>query len=76
MPKGIYERTDEHKKKISEARRRYFDEHGRVVPVSEKDNKTEYMRLYQRQWRKNHPHNYRDKARVKRKSLKESINQQ
>ena len=27
MPKGIYPRTEEHKKKIGESRKKYFDEH-------------------------------------------------
>lgn len=27
MPKGIYPRTEEHKKKIGVSRKKYFDEH-------------------------------------------------
>lgn len=63
MPKGIYPRTDEQKRKISESRRRYYDEHGRVVNVNQKDSPEayrEYQRLYQKIWRKKNPHYYRD----------------
>lgn len=68
MPKGIYPRTEEQKRKISESRRRYYDEHGRVVNVNQKDSPEayrEYQRLYQKIWRKKNPHYYRD---LKRKS--------
>lgn len=76
MPKGKYSRTEEHKKKIVEARKRYFDQKGRVVNINQKEDPKGYQREYQRIWRKNHPHYYRDKARAKarrakRKSLKD-----
>lgn len=66
MPKGIYPRTEEHKKKIGESRRRFYDEHGRVVNINQKES-TEayrsYQREYQKIWRKRHPHYYRDLKR-------------
>ena len=70
MPKGIYPRTDEQKRKISESRRRYYDEHGRVVNINQKDSPEayrEYQREYQRIWRKRHKHYYRD-LKIKMKS--------
>ena len=63
MPKGIYPRTEEHKKKIGASRKKYFDEHGRVVNINQKDSPEadrEYQREYQRIWRKKNPHYYRD----------------
>ena len=72
MPKGIYTRTEEQKRKISESRRRYYDQHGRVVNINQKESPEayrEYQRLYQRQWRKRHPHYYRD---IKRNKSQES----
>ena len=72
MPKGIYERSDEQKRKISESRRRYYDEHGRVVNINQKDSPEayrEYQREYQKIWRKKNPHYYRD---IKRNKSQES----
>ena len=70
MPKGIYPRTEEQKRKISESRRRYYDEHGRVVNINQKESPEayrEYQREYQRIWRKRHKHYYRD-LKIKMKS--------
>ena len=63
MPKGIYPRTEEQKRKISESRRRYYDEHGRVVNINQKESPEayrNYQREYQKIWRNRHPHYYRD----------------
>lgn len=71
MPKGIYPRTESHRNKIGAARRRYFDEHGRVVNINQKDSPEayrEYQREYQKIWRKKNPHYYRD---LKRKQSQE-----
>ena len=38
MPKGVYERTESHRKKIGEARRRYYDQNGRVVEIDQRLN--------------------------------------
>lgn len=74
MPKGIYPRTEEQKRKISESRRRYYDEHGRVVNINQKESPEayrEYQRLYQRQWRNRHPNYYRDIKRNKSQEYNE-----
>ena len=68
MPKGIYTRTEEQKRKISESRRRYYDEHGRVVNMNQKESPEayrNYQREYQRIWRKRHKNYYRDLKRKK-----------
>ena len=75
MPKGIYPRTDEQKRKISESRRRYYDEHGRVVNINQKESPEayrEYQRLYQKIYRKRHKHYYRD---LKRKMKSQEYNE-
>ena len=69
MPKGVYPRTEEQKKKIGESRRRFYDEHGRVVEIDQRVNPREYQRLYQKIYRKRHKHYYRD---LKRKQTQES----
>ena len=72
MPKGIYPRTEEQKRKIGESRKRFYDEHGRVVNINQKESPEayrEYQRLYQRLWRKRHKHYYRD---IKRNKSQES----
>lgn len=69
MPKGIYPRTEEQKRKIGESRRRYYDEHGRVVNINQKESPEayrEYQRLYQKIYRKRHKHYYRDLKRKKK----------
>ena len=63
MPKGVYERSEEQKRKIGESRRRYYDEHGRVVDVDQRIDPKGYHKLYQRKWRREHPHYYRDLKR-------------
>lgn len=69
MPKGVYPRTEEHKKKIGVSRKKYYDEHGRVVNINQKESTEayrEYMKAYQKLWRKKHPHYYRDLKRKKK----------
>ena len=66
MPKGVYKRTEQHKKRIGESRKKYFDEHGRVVNINQKESPEayrEYQRLYQQIYRKRHKHYYRDLKR-------------
>lgn len=66
MPKGVYPRTEAHRKKIGEARRRYYDAHGRVVNINQKESPEsyrEYQREYQKIYRKRHKHYYRDLKR-------------
>lgn len=72
MPKGVYKRSEEQKRKISESRKKFYDEHGRVVNVNQKDSPEayrEYQRAYQKLWRKSHPHYYRDLKRKKSQEL-------
>ena len=71
MPKGVYERSEEQKRKIGESRRRYYDEHGRVVDVDQRIDPKGYHKLYQRKWRREHPHYYRD---LKRKMKSQESN--
>lgn len=59
MPKGIYERTEEHKRKISESRKKYFDEHGRVVEIDQRVDYRSYIREYQKLWRARHSEYYK-----------------
>lgn len=69
MPKGVYERSEEQKRKISESRIRYYDEHGRVVNINQNDSPEayrEYMKAYQKLWRKKNTHYYRDLKRKKK----------
>ena len=73
MPKGIYPRTEDHKKRIGESRKRFYDEHGRVVNINQKESPEayrEYQREYQKIWRKKNPHYYRDLKR-KQKEVEE-----
>ena len=81
MPKGIYPRTEEQKRKISESRRRYYDEHGRVVNINQKESPESYrnyQREYQRIWRKRHKNYYRDLKRKSQESnyMKKSLKQE
>lgn len=69
MPKGVYERSEEQKRKIGESRKRFYDKHGRVVPINQKESPEayrEYMKAYQKLWRKKNPHYYRDLKRKKK----------
>ena len=79
MPKGVYTRTNEQKKKISEARKKYFDQKGRAVDIDQREDPRGYQREYQRQWRAKHPHYYRDiarkKAQLKKRKTINNINQ-
>ena len=71
MPKGIYPRTEEQKRKIGESRKKYFDEHGRVVNINQKESPEayrNYQREYQKIWRKRHKHYYRDLRRKKKEA--------
>lgn len=54
MPKGKYIRTEEQKKKIGESRRRFYDEHGRVVEIDQRVEPRSYQREYQKIWRASH----------------------
>ena len=84
MPKGVYERSEEQKRKISESRKRFYDEHGRVVNINQKESPEayrEYMKAYQKLWRARHKHYYRDlKRKIKsqesnymKKTLKQEV---
>lgn len=59
MPKGIYERTEEHKRKISESRKKYFDDHGRVVEIDQRVDPRSYRREYQKLFRARHSEYYK-----------------
>ena len=62
MPKGVYPRSEEHKRKIGQSRKRYFDEHGRVVEINQKESPEayrEYMKSYQKLWRASHSGYYK-----------------
>lgn len=66
MPKGVYERSEQQKKRIGESRKKYFDKHGRVVNINQKESPEayrEYQRLYQQIYRKRHKNYYRDLKR-------------
>ena len=63
MPKGIYPRTEQHRKKIGEARKKFFDKHGRVVEIDQRVDPRSYRREYQKLYRKRFPHYYRDLKR-------------
>lgn len=65
MPKGVYPRTEQQKKRIGESRKRFYDEHGRVVEIDQRVDRRSYQREYQKIWRKRHPHYYRDFKRKK-----------
>ena len=66
MPKGIYPRTDEQKRKIGESRKRFYDQHGRVVEIDQRVDSRSYQREYQKIWRKRHKNYYRDLKRKKK----------
>ena len=71
MPKGVYERSEEQKRKIGESRKRFYDKHGRVVNINQKDSPEayrEYQREYQKIYRKRHKHYYRDLKRKKKEA--------
>ena len=63
MPKGVYKHTEEQNRKIGEARKRYFDKHGRVVEIDQRVDRRSYQREYQKIYRKRHKHYYRDLKR-------------
>lgn len=65
MPTGVYVRTEEHKRNISEGRKRYYDEHGRVVEIDQKKDYTSYQREYQRIYRQTHKEYFRAYAKKK-----------
>lgn len=50
MPRGKYIRTEEQKRKISEARKKYYDDIGRVVEIDQRKNPKEYFAEYQRKY--------------------------
>ena len=66
---GVYVRSEEQKRKIGESRKKFYDEHGRVVEIDQRLDHRSYNREYQKIWRKKNPHYYRD---LKRNKLKEA----
>ena len=71
MPKGVYKRSEQQKKRIGESRKKFYDKNGRVVNINQKDSPEayrEYMKAYQKLWRKRHPHYYRDLKRKKKEA--------
>lgn len=85
--------SEEHRRKIGEARKKWFAEHPEEkeklkkaakkwwkehrlemitsgIETSQLEDYTSYQREFQKQWRKKHPHYYRDLQR-KRKANKE-----
>ncbi len=71
MPKGVYKHTEEQNRRIGEARKKFYDQHGRVVNINQKESPEayrEYQRLYQKLWRKRHKHYYRDLKRKKKEA--------
>jgi hypothetical protein len=63
MPKGVYVRTEEHKRNISEGRKRYYDEHGRVVEIDQREDYASYQREYQKIYRQTHKEYYKAYAK-------------
>lgn len=86
--------TEEHRKNISKARKKWLAEHpedkekhGKVVKkwwkehrqemitsgieISQTEDYTAYQREFQKQWRKKHPHYYRDLQRKRKAKKKE-----
>lgn len=63
MPTGVYVRTEEHKRNISEGRKRYYDEHGRKVEIDQREDYTSYQREYQRIYRQTHKEYYKAYAK-------------
>ena len=53
--KAGYKHTEEEKEKLRIARQKYLDKVGTLLGISEKENKKEYMKLYQRRWRERTP---------------------
>ena len=73
MPKGKYPKSEEQKRKIGASRKKFYDEHGRVVNINQKESPEayrEYQREYQRLWRKKHKHYYRELKRKKKEMKK------
>ena len=66
MPKGKYPKSEEQKRKIGASRKKFYDEHGRIVEIDQRVNYREYQRLYQQIYRKRHKHYYRDLKRKKK----------
>jgi hypothetical protein len=60
-----YKHTEEEKEKLRIARQKYLEKVGTVLGIREKDNKTEYMRAYQKLWRAKHPEYYRSRYKKK-----------
>lgn len=71
--KAGYKHTPEEKEKLRIARQKYLEKNGTLLGISEKDNKTEYMRLYQRQWRAKNPDYYRSRYKKKNLTVKEEM---
>lgn len=71
--KAGYKHTEEEKEKLRIARQKYLEKVGTVLGISEKDNKTEYMRLYHRQWRAKNPEYYRSRYKKKNEIIGEDM---
>ena len=68
-----YKHTEEEKEKLRIARQKYLEKVGTVLGISEKDNKKEYMKAYQRRYRQLHPEYYRSRYKKKNEIIVESM---
>lgn len=71
--KAGYKHTPEEKEKLRIARQKYLEKVGTVLGISEKDNKKEYMKAYQRRYRQLHPEYYRSRYKKKNEIIKEDM---
>lgn len=76
MPTGVYVRTEENKRNISEGRKRYYDEHGRVVEIDQREDYKSYQREYQRIYRQTHKEYYKAYAKKRWLEKKNKKNQE
>ena len=68
-----YKHTEEEKEKLRIARQKYLENNGTLLGISEKDNKTEYMKVYQRLWRAKNPDYYRSRYKKKSEMIGEEM---
>lgn len=68
-----YKHTEEEKEKLRIARQKYLEKNGTLLGISEKDNKTEYMKVYQRLWRAKNPDYYRSRYKKKSEMIGEEM---